>query len=313
MFNPQTPNPNYAIDAVGLDLYARTALPEAPEFTSRDTGLTNIFLAHYYHSPCQLSEHQLPMHVLEIIDDGANSKHQRRLGDDRNDQDLRGGELFFYPAHVDHGVTWDQPVGFSVLLFHPVLFDEELDCGSAAIHPFIHPHDAELQYLARKIILDIRQGCPQGHIYSDTYALALALEIARRVNVGKPQPKELPFDGLSAPILRQVKELIHTAVLQGKPLSLVEMATVAEVSQSHFLRLFKAETGRSPHAYYNDIRLDHAANLLRTTPLKIAEVSLQCGFNDQSYFSRCFKKKFKITPSAFCKEFRRTHINDRSD
>jgi len=308
MTSDQTPKTNYEIDPIALENYACTVLPEAPQFTSRATGLTNLFLAHYNHAPCHLPEHQVPMHVLEVIDDLANSKHQRRIGDVRSDHDLKGGELFFYPAYADHGVTWDQTVGFSILVFHPALFEEEFNCSAEAIHPFIHPHDRELQYLSKKILVDVWQGCPQGPIYSDAYALVLALEISRRINIGKTKAKEINFDGIPNPILRQIKELIYEKVIQGKPLSIVDMSTLAGVSQSHFLRLFKAETGRSPHAYYNDVRLDYAAYLLRTTSLTIAQVSLRCGFNDQSYFSRRFKQKFKITPSAFCQEFRGTNL-----
>lgn len=63
--------------------------------------------------------------------------------------------------------------------------------------------------------------------------------------------------------------------------------------------VIKRLTGMSLRRYLIHVRLMHAADLLETGSLSIAEIAEQCGFCDISYFSKCFKKHFDINPSEF--------------
>ena len=237
------------------------------------------------------------MHVLEVIHTSTPIHHRRRLGDQTMSSTLHHGDAYFYPAQIDHDVSWDETAGFTLLIFHPAFFEEELGCDRA--YPFIKNHDPVLQFLSQQVIADVEAGCPQGTLYTDAYALTLAHEIVKHLKTGTPPPKEITFDGLSTPVLKRVQDYMHTKVVKGESISMLEIAAVAGVSQSHFLRLFKSETGRSPHAYYDELRMDHAVHLLKTTEDSIAQIAVRCGFNDHSYFSRRFKKTFKISPSQF--------------
>jgi AraC family transcriptional regulator len=294
---------NSDFDPFTLDVFARQLLPDAPEFTSRDTDLRNIFLLHYLHSPWELPEHTIPAHVLEVLSPQAKTHHQRRLGDQICHSELTGGECFFYPAGVGHSVRWEQELEFSLLVFAPQFFEEELGCNPADVVPFMETQQLDLQYLTGKLLRDIQSGCPYGSLYSDTYALALGLEIVKHLRTGSPSTgssfNNSTFDGLSSHNLKQVQDLIHTKVRQGEHPTLAEMARMAGVSQSHFTRLFKASTGKAPHAYYDELRMQLALELLQTTNQGIATIACLCGFNDQSYFSRRFRQYFGVSPSQF--------------
>ena len=67
-------------------------------------------------------------------------------------------------------------------------------------------------------------------------------------------------------------------------------------------RLFKKETGLTPHRYLSDLRLNSAAQYLagsgKNSP-NISEVAHLCGFRDALYFSRMFKKKYGISPTLY--------------
>lgn len=63
--------------------------------------------------------------------------------------------------------------------------------------------------------------------------------------------------------------------------------------------VIKHMTGMSLRQYIIHVRLLHAADLLETGMLSIAEVAEQCGFCNISYFSNCFKKHFGINPSEY--------------
>lgn len=57
----------------------------------------------------------------------------------------------------------------------------------------------------------------------------------------------------------------------------------------------------SPIEYKRDVTLQQAANLLRTGKYNVKEVSFMVGFTDTKYFSKCFKEKYNLTPSAYIK------------
>ncbi len=82
----------------------------------------------------------------------------------------------------------------------------------------------------------------------------------------------------------------------------VQMQQIAEqvdMSLRTFNRRFKAATGLSPSQYLLRLRIEMAKDLLRTTDLGISAIADACGFNDDGYFSRCFKKQENIKPSEF--------------
>ena len=70
-------------------------------------------------------------------------------------------------------------------------------------------------------------------------------------------------------------------------------------SSSHFMKLFKEFTGMSFNAYLVNYRLDLAAKQLSETNLKVIEIAENCGFHNQSYFTRMFRKKYQKTPLAY--------------
>ena len=70
------------------------------------------------------------------------------------------------------------------------------------------------------------------------------------------------------------------------------------VSYSHFRRLFREVAGCAPNQFLIEARLSYAERLLENGVLPVAEVARRCGFNDEFYFSRLFKKHRMISPSA---------------
>lgn len=84
-----------------------------------------------------------------------------------------------------------------------------------------------------------------------------------------------------------------------KELTLANLASHFSISQSHFSRLFKQETNSTPMEYIIQIRLSNAQKLLRESNLKISYIATHCGFNDVSYFSYIFKKRFGISPASY--------------
>ncbi|RPF54018.1 response regulator transcription factor [Aquisalibacillus elongatus] len=81
--------------------------------------------------------------------------------------------------------------------------------------------------------------------------------------------------------------------------SLSDIALAVNKSKFYISHLFKQETGQTISEYLQKVRTDQAKQLLKDTDKSIQEVGYQVGFDDQSYFSRIFKKWEGQTPNQF--------------
>ncbi len=77
------------------------------------------------------------------------------------------------------------------------------------------------------------------------------------------------------------------------------MAKRVYLSTAYFSRVFKDETGISFHNYLNKIRIEKSKQILLETNLRIIDVSLMVGFEDQSYFTKVFNKLVGKTPFEY--------------
>ena len=79
------------------------------------------------------------------------------------------------------------------------------------------------------------------------------------------------------------------------------IAKSAAVSTSECLRCFHSTIGATPIQYVLQYRIQMAAGLLTETDRKIADIGMQCGFQDLSYFARMFRRLKGYTPSEYRK------------
>lgn len=86
----------------------------------------------------------------------------------------------------------------------------------------------------------------------------------------------------------------------GRELSVDELAEQAYLSRYHFMRLFKAQTGSTVHAYVRQKRLLYAARLIREGE-SAARAAAESGFSDYSAFHRAFRECFGISPGQLKK------------
>ena len=89
-------------------------------------------------------------------------------------------------------------------------------------------------------------------------------------------------------------------------LSLEQLAQKANLSPFYFSRLFKKETGFSPHDYILTSRINHAKYLLLTSHLSVKDICFKLGFSSESAFCTAFKKKTSTSPG----DFRSSHTSD---
>lgn len=78
-----------------------------------------------------------------------------------------------------------------------------------------------------------------------------------------------------------------------------DIARSAMISERKARELFTKEFHCSPMQYLMSVRLKHASYLLRFSDLSISEIAQQVGFEDNNYFSRCFRQNMNMTPSEY--------------
>ncbi|MGX7091661.1 helix-turn-helix transcriptional regulator [Hutsoniella sourekii] len=74
-----------------------------------------------------------------------------------------------------------------------------------------------------------------------------------------------------------------------------------DLSRSTIQGLFNHYLGQSPKDYINDVRMEKSKQLIRNSQMNLSQISEKLGFGSIQYFSRAFKKKYKITPSHYAK------------
>lgn len=105
------------------------------------------------------------------------------------------------------------------------------------------------------------------------------------------------------------KALGYLQMNYDRELTLAELAEYVNYSPSHFSKIFKEETGCSFRSYLNRTRVEKSKALLMDDQLSIAEVCTACGFGDQSYYGRVFKRIVGVTPDKYRRQGRRIDDN----
>ena len=113
---------------------------------------------------------------------------------------------------------------------------------------------------------------------------------------GAPQvKKDLPAQESVASAVAYISEHFRY------PLSLNDLAQHAAVSPFYFTRVFRQETGYTPHQYIINTRIANAKFLLRTTEDSVKDIAIQTGWNSESTFCSAFRKSTGLTPSVYRK------------
>jgi AraC-like DNA-binding protein len=94
-------------------------------------------------------------------------------------------------------------------------------------------------------------------------------------------------------VMRHVRENL------ARRITLATAAAAADLSPTYLAHLIKKETGRTFIDIVTERRMEQARELLAHTALRIAEVAAAVGFEDEAYFARRFRQRFRISPSGY--------------
>jgi AraC-like DNA-binding protein len=97
--------------------------------------------------------------------------------------------------------------------------------------------------------------------------------------------------------LRRAIDLLHDRYSQA--LRLADLSEAAGLSATQLTRLFRAQTGLTPHAYLVNVRVQRSRALLREGGLPLAEIAATTGFADQAHLQRHYRRLNAVTPGAY--------------
>jgi AraC-like DNA-binding protein len=118
-------------------------------------------------------------------------------------------------------------------------------------------------------------------------------EIILRIHGHDMDPANKPEDLT----ITTLKQFLRTHM--GRTIQLNELATLVHLTPNHLCKTFKAHTGETPMSYLHQIRMLEAKKLLAHTDLPVYLIAEKTGFEEASYFSKVFRKKYALSPKEY--------------
>jgi AraC-like DNA-binding protein/mannose-6-phosphate isomerase-like protein (cupin superfamily) len=209
---------------------------------------------------------------------------------------IEAGEFFIVPPKTAHTYAADEIVPWTIYWIH--FKGKTADAINELLRQKYNGHKGFKQYDEKTIRLfnemynQLERGYSMDHLLYSNMCLfhffATFIYTSTYTETGELNHKDihdLAIDFLS-------KNL-------DKTLTLEEIAASVNLSASHFSFVFKQKTGFTPIEYFNHLKVQKACQYLLFTSLRIKEIAVELGIEDQFYFSRMFTKLMGISPNEY--------------
>jgi len=124
-------------------------------------------------------------------------------------------------------------------------------------------------------------------------------EFLKQQNISKPKAKQVVSQ--DEIILEKVVDCLEK-YMSSPDLNIEKVCAITGFSHAFLYRKIKSLTGQTVSEFIRTIRLQRAEQLLRTKKFTVAEVMHETGFSNHSYFSKCFRKQYHISPKQYAKD-----------
>ena len=225
---------------------------------------------------------------------------------------LRKGEALFINTGIPHAFFEESGIPYeeSDIVFHPRLIYG--DVGSIFYEKYILPlmrcpsmagfafrKDLDWQREAALSIKEAVTVCrtkPELYEFTVREALTNVFTLLLRHNSGELQQTEARSSFLMERVKRML-DYFHSHYQES--ISVEQLAKQANICKRECQRDFKKVLGLTPTQYFEQYRLAMSLRLLTESSCSIIELADQCGFQSPSYFTKLFREKYGVTPTAF--------------
>ncbi|WP_137171792.1 AraC family transcriptional regulator [Massilia sp. HP4] len=246
------------------------------------------------------SDHVFERHSHDCYVIGATTHGIQRFRCKGRQYDSQAGDFVLFNPDEDHDGRPGTEEGFRYTIWY--VPDEFVatgawDDGQAARGSyFTRPHVTDRQMAEQFSLLSASLARSQAESLRAESLMRAFLRTMLNRHGERRQPDAVQPRIASAAALARVKDYIRNYYAHDMTVS--DLAAVAGLSRAHLTRAFSAAYHMPPHVYLNAVRITQAqARIRRGMPLTM--VALDCGFADQSHFTRRFKGGVGVTPSAW--------------
>ena len=237
-----------------------------------------------------------------------------------NQETLESGDIYIINANVPHEQVLEE--GYTILLYNCIFQPNILDDSLTNVSDFLNVaynylfHSFQIPSTSKGYIkLSSKKMYQIGELFKEMYS-----EFANK-NDGYSQIIQSDLKKLLIYMFRLYREdmeqvhnsrLYKQMVVQNvieylnknfdKDIKCDILAEHVYLSTSYLSRIFKETTGKTIISYLQEIRVNYACNLLKTTNLPVYEIMSKCGYMDIKYFYDIFHKKTGKTPGNYRKD-----------
>ncbi|BBR56285.1 MULTISPECIES: GlxA family transcriptional regulator [Pseudomonas] len=138
-------------------------------------------------------------------------------------------------------------------------------------------------------------------LIAQTHGSELAVQVSEQFVLGRIRPRQdhqrmqiaSRYGINNKKLVRVIGEMERNTE---QPLNTEVLADAVQITRRQLERLFRLHLDDTPSGFYLRLRLDKARQLLRQTDMSVLEVSIACGFESASYFTRCYRARFERCP-----------------
>lgn len=276
-------------------------LPSGSLLSNQQAKWDRLYCGFHYQSANGTRECSSTRHVVVVHTEvPLNACSERKMAGAIEQEQLRTGDIVVVPANTAHWTHSDREQSYILLNLEPTLLAHAAYESVAPERVELLPHFAMPDPLVHQIGLALKSELASdglgNRLFVDSLSTALSIHLLRHYCVQKHRTPEYMV-GLPKYVLQQVLDYIHEHLKQD--LSILELASVALMSQHHFSRMFKQSMGLSPYQYVIRCRIEAAKRLLARRELSIAQISYRMGFASHSQFTIFFRKHTHLTPKAY--------------
>ena len=122
-------------------------------------------------------------------------------------------------------------------------------------------------------------------------------------------PDEIVVTARDEEFIKNVIKIIEEN-MSNTDFNIEQISVSVGMGRTTFFKKLKSLTGMAPVEFLRDMKLKRGYQLLETGEFTISEIAFKLGFNDAGYFTKCFKEKYKTTPTAILKSIKKSDPND---
>ncbi|MEM8830905.1 MAG: AraC family transcriptional regulator [Cyanobacteria bacterium P01_G01_bin.19] len=259
-----------------FDFVLQTDLLETPDFTMKlvtEAPRDGIAYQESYSDPCLVINFGARLSTFEVVGNGKNG-YQGAV--------IPGDFSFLPPASVLEGYYLGDRLSYAYMMFPQARLNPE-----SAEKMLIMQSDPLIRQFAQALFSQRHRHDPDIILYRESMSEALIRHL-QLVHL------DATSDFRAKPNLDRLKNYILANL--NRKLTVTELAKLEETTTQSLQKAVQTKYGQSVYQWVTTLRLERSLELLRNTSLNLSTIAVDCGFANQSHWTRLFRRQFGITP-----------------